>query len=84
MFDGKMQQLSVNDAPGEQKSLVLIEPNSAPSRRLKNEPVIAPVDSVVCDDCRHLHCEVCEESSAPRQFSDFWICHRCGELNRRV
>jgi hypothetical protein len=19
-----------------------------------------------------------------KQFSDFWICHRCGELNRRV
>ncbi len=84
MLAGKMQRLRVKETPGEHKSFALIKANSAPSMRLKNEPV----GSVVCDDCRHLHCDVhcdvCEESSAARQFSDFWICHRCGELNRRA
>jgi hypothetical protein len=38
----------------------------------------------LCDDCRHLHCAVCEEGSLGKQYSDFWICHRCGELNARA
>jgi hypothetical protein len=84
MIAGKMPRLRVKDTPGEHKSFALIEPNSVPSMRLKNEPAAAPVGSVVCGDCRPLHCEICEESSAARQFSDFWICHRCGELNRRA
>jgi len=78
MRDGKIQQLAVKDLPREQKSVALIEVNSAPAIR----PALR--GSVVCDDCRHLHCETCEEGSAARQYSDFWICHRCGELNRRV
>jgi hypothetical protein len=84
MLADKMPRFRVKETPGEHKSFALIEPNSVPSMRLKNEPLIAPVASVVCDDCGHLHCDVCEESSAARQFSDFWICHRCGELNRRA
>jgi len=38
----------------------------------------------LCGDCRHLHCGVCEEGSLGKQYSDFWICHRCGELNARA
>jgi hypothetical protein len=37
-----------------------------------------------CACCRHRHCPVCEECSASKQYSDYWICHRCGELNLRV
>jgi ribosomal protein L37AE/L43A len=51
---------------------------------VQNNLAGAPVDSAVCDDCRHHHCQVCENHSAAKQYSDFWICHRCGELNRRV
>ena len=37
-----------------------------------------------CAHCRHRQCHVCEEYSAAKQHSDYWICHRCKELNRRV
>jgi hypothetical protein len=36
-----------------------------------------------CVYCRHRHCSVCDECSAAKQFSDYWICHCCRELNRR-
>lgn len=51
---------------------------------VRNSLAEAPVDGAICDDCRHHHCQVCETHSAAKQYSDFWICHRCGELNRRV
>jgi len=37
-----------------------------------------------CVYCRHHHCRICDECSAPKQYSDYWICHQCGELNRRA
>jgi hypothetical protein len=82
--DGKTQGLIVKYLPEEQKSFALIEAGSARAIRPKNEPAPAPIGSVVCSECRHLHCQACEENSAAKQYSDFWICHRCGELNRRV
>ena len=42
------------------------------------------IENLDCDGCRHRYCQDCEECSASKQHSDFWICHRCGELNRRV
>ena len=46
----------------------------------------APVNtnSSKCAHCHHRHCHVCQEYSAAKQSSDYWICHRCKELNRRV
>ena len=41
------------------------------------------IESTWCDACRHDYCQDCEECSASKQYSDFWICHRCGELNKR-
>jgi hypothetical protein len=37
-----------------------------------------------CEGCRHRHCRVCEQCSVAKQNSDYWICHRCGELNLRA
>jgi hypothetical protein len=37
-----------------------------------------------CDWCRHRYCSDCEECSVPKRYSDYWICHCCGELNLRV
>ena len=39
---------------------------------------------IFCGFCHHEKCTACEECSAAKQYSDFWICHRCGELNPRV
>jgi len=44
----------------------------------------AGISSPECADCHHHHCRICDECSAPKQYSDYWICHQCGELNRRV
>jgi len=33
-----------------------------------------------CAYCRHGHCSACEECSVTKRYSDYWICHRCGEL----
>jgi hypothetical protein len=56
------------------------------SRTTKDMAVSTLTDpqSNVCASCRHLYCQACQECSAAKQYSDFWICHRCGELNRRV
>jgi hypothetical protein len=43
-----------------------------------------PIGSAACTSCRHAYCGDCEQCSAPKHFSDYWICHHCGELNRRV
>jgi hypothetical protein len=68
---------------GEGGDLTLIEPGSGQAIRSDNESPALPGARSACGDCRHLHCQICEENSAPKQYSDFWICHRCGELNRR-
>ena len=44
----------------------------------------AGLDSAKCTYCRHGHCRICEDCSVSKQYSDYWICHHCGELNRRV
>ena len=33
--------------------------------------------------CAHYHCDECDRLSADSTHSDFWICCRCQELNRR-
>ena len=42
------------------------------------------VGTVVCSSCRHSQCPVCEDCSAAKEYSDYWICHCCGALNQRV
>ena len=65
------------------KRFFLIEAVSAKQAWTKANPATEP-GSADCGNCRHRHCGVCEECSVARQYSDYWICHWCGELNRRV
>jgi hypothetical protein len=44
----------------------------------------AAIGGANCSCCRHRHCGDCEECSVAKQYSDYWICHHCGELNLRV
>ena len=62
----------------------LIEAGSAKQAWAKASRSSAVMGSAACTSCRHLHCRDCEECSLAKQYSDYWICHRCGELNLRV
>lgn len=44
----------------------------------------AAIGRVDCAHCRHDCCSYCEDCSVAKQYSDYWICHGCGELNLRV
>src|ERR1700747_2586345 len=50
----------------------------------KGHTATKPMSGADCSCCRHCHCIVCEECSAAKQYPDYWICHRCRELNPRV
>lgn len=62
----------------------LIEAGSAKQAWAKACCSSVAIGSSECDRCRHRHCGVCEECSVTKQYSDYWICHGCGELNLRV
>jgi hypothetical protein len=62
----------------------LIEAGSAKQAWAKARCSSAAIGCAECDRCRHRHCGVCEECSVTKQYSDYWICHWCGELNLRV
>jgi hypothetical protein len=62
----------------------LIKAGSAKQAWAKVSRSSARIGSAECASCRHCHCRDCEECSVARQYSDYWICHRCGELNLRV
>ena len=62
----------------------LIEAGSAKGAWAKASRSPGANGSAECDHCRHHRCSACEECSVTRQYSDYWICHCCGELNRRV
>jgi hypothetical protein len=66
------------------KRFFLIEAVSAKQAWAKASRASGPIGSVNCGSCRHCRCSDCEECSATKRCSDYWICHRCGELNRRV
>jgi hypothetical protein len=66
------------------KRFFLIEAVSAKQAWAKASRASGPKGSVNCGSCRHSRCSACEECSATKRCSDYWICHRCGELNRRV
>jgi hypothetical protein len=66
------------------KRSFLIEAASAKQAWAKASRASGPLGSANCDGCRHRSCGACEECSVAKQYSDYWICHCCGELNRRV
>jgi hypothetical protein len=65
------------------KRFFLIEAGSAKQALAKASHASGAVGMGDCGSCRHNHCTACEECSVTKGFSDYWICHRCGELNLR-
>ena len=82
--NGVIQRVTVDYNGADNKSLFLIEAASAKQARAKAGTMSEPIDGAVCGSCRHCHCRVCEEYSAAKQYSDYWICHCCGALTSRV
>ena len=66
------------------KRFVLIEAVSAKQAWAKASRASEAIGNAGCDWCRHRYCGFCEECSVTKRYSDYWICHCCGELNRRV
>ena len=69
---------------GDNKRFFLIQAGSAKRAWAKASRGSVAVGSAECDHCRHRYCSACEVCSVTRQCSDYWICHCCGELTRRV
>jgi hypothetical protein len=66
------------------KRSFLIEAGSAKQAWAKASRASAATGSADCDGCPHRYCSACEECSVTKRYSDYWICHCCGELNPRV
>jgi hypothetical protein len=66
------------------KRFFLIEAGSAKQAWAKASCASGAIGSADCGSCRHSYCSVCEECSVTKRYSDYWICHSCGELNPRV
>jgi hypothetical protein len=73
------QQSNVVD----KKGFFLIEAVSVKQAWAKASRPLEAIGSTGCDWCRHRYCSACEECSVTKRYSDYWICHCCGELNRR-
>ncbi len=82
--DGVVRRVTGESNEVDNQGRVLIEAGSAKQAWVKSRGSSAANGSAECKCCRHCHCSVCEECSVTKQYSDYWICHRCGELNRRV
>lgn len=68
----------------DKKRSVLIEAASAQQARAKASRLWETIGTANCGCCRHGRCPGCEECSVAERYSDYWICHCCGELNRRA
>ena len=66
------------------KRFILIEAASAKQAWAKASRAWGAMGSAACDGCSHRHCNACEECSVTKRYSDYWICHCCGELNPRL
>jgi hypothetical protein len=65
------------------KRFFLIEAVSMKQAWAKASRASGAMGSGACAGCPHRHCSSCEECSVTKRFSDYWICHCCGELNPR-
>jgi len=68
----------------DKKRFFLVEAVSPKQAWAKASRAAETLGNAVCNGCRHEYCAVCEECSVAQQYSDYWICHCCGELTRRV
>ena len=82
--DGVVQRVTEESNDVESQGRVGIEAGSAKRAWAKARRALETIGSVDCLGCAHRHCRACEECSVAKQYSDYWICHCCGELTRRV
>jgi hypothetical protein len=82
--DRVIQRVSDEYSGADNQRVLLIEANSAKQAWAKASRSSHAIGSAACESCRHRYCSACEECSIGKQSSDYWICHRCGELNPRV
>jgi hypothetical protein len=64
--------------------VLLIEAVSAKEAWSKASHQPEPLGCADCERCGHRYCRACEECSVTKRYSDYWICHNCGDLNRRA
>jgi hypothetical protein len=82
--DGVIERVTQRYKGMDRKRLFQIELDSAKQAWANAGSAPGAKISGDCRSCRHRHCGVCEEYSLAKQYSDYWICHRCGELTARV
>jgi hypothetical protein len=82
--DRVIQRVSQQYAGVDNKRFFLIEAGSAKQAWAKAGRASGTIGSADCRGCPHRHCSACEECSVTKSYSDYWICHCCGELNARV
>ena len=82
--DRVVQRVTEESNDVDSQGRLRIEAGSPKRAWAKANRLSVQIGSAECDSCRHRCCSVCEECSVTKQCSDYWICHRCGELNRRV
>ena len=84
MRNGVIQRVTQEYNAMDNKRFFLIEARSAKQAWAKASSATEVIGNSDCGCCRHRQCGICEECSAGKQYSDYWICHCCGELNPRV
>jgi len=82
--DGMIRRVTQDCHKVNNKRCFLIEAGSGKQAWAKATSAPAANGSAVCGSCRHRLCSFCEDCSATKRYLDYWICHFCGELKRRV
>jgi len=82
--DRAIRRVSQDYKAADNKRVFLVEAGSAKRAWAKARRTLEKIGSADCVSCHHRHCSLCQECSVAKQYSDYWICHGCGELNRRV
>jgi len=82
--DRVIVQVSGEYCNADNRRVFLVEAESEKQAWAKASSASAAISNAACSSCRHRYCGDCEKCSVAKQSSDYWICHRCGELNPRV
>jgi hypothetical protein len=82
--DRAIVQVSGEFGNADNMRVFLVEAESEKQAWAKASRAFAAISNDACGSCRHRYCSDCDKCSVAKQSSDYWICHRCGELNRRV
>ena len=82
--DGVIQRMTQGYKGMDRKRLFKIDLDSAKQAWANGGCPPRAMTSGDCHSCRHRHCDVCDEYSLTKQYSDYWICHDCGALSLRI